>query len=51
MKLETFWKILHEVWVIVLLFLVLFAMWDKRWDEATMWLVWLIYGHMTKEKS
>jgi hypothetical protein len=50
MKFNDVFKIVHELWVGVLLILVLFAVWDKQWAEATMWLVWLIYSELTKEK-
>jgi hypothetical protein len=51
MKIENVFEIVHGLWVGVLLILVLFAVWDKQWSEATMWLVWLIYSELTKVKS
>lgn len=50
MKFEDIWKIINEIWIGVLLILLLFSVWDKHWAEATVWLLWLIYTHLTKDK-
>lgn len=48
---ELLWELVHQLWIIAAYFFILYAIWRKEWQEATMWLVWLIYDRMPKRAA
>lgn len=51
MKWELFWLVVEVLWRVALTYFIVVAISHKEWNEASMWLLFLILNKIPKEKA